>query len=217
MRKSNSQAPLKTLWGVGPAIWVGSFLRWEVGGGRGWTAETQLWAGSIWGSLACGAQEAGRERSSKAGEAHHCTASRAHPPGPLEQPRLLVCPSRVQGWKEVQNEWHPSSTHCCDSPLCFSNPTPSWKFTALFMSFLLMKRWWPGLGDKSGASQSDRVCLNSRSADQLWNLMQTNLLGLSTLISEEKHSKQPHSTSVSTEWANIVCTTITTMCVMCVC
>ena len=50
--------------------------------------------------------------------------------------------------------------------------------------------------------------------------MQPNLLGLSTLISEEKHSNQPHSTSVSNEWANTVCnmvSTITTMCVMCVC
>ena len=28
MRKANSQAPLKTLCGVGPAIWVGSFLGW---------------------------------------------------------------------------------------------------------------------------------------------------------------------------------------------
>ena len=28
MRKANSQAPLKTLCGVGPAIWVGSFMGW---------------------------------------------------------------------------------------------------------------------------------------------------------------------------------------------
>ena len=52
---------------------------------------------------------------------------------------------------------------------------------------------------KAEPQQSDRVRLNSRFADQLWNLMQPNLLGLSTLISEEKHSNQPHSTSVSNE------------------